>query len=175
MRPEDGSALQEIELLAGAQFREIGMVEVAEHEPAAIEVLVEYATAGRSWVAVADDQVVGYLLVDVVDGNVHIEQVSVRPDRQGQGIGRALLDRAGAWALAAGCATLTLTTFGHVPWNRPLYEHLGFRVLADEEVGTGLRRVREHEITRGLDPATRVCMGLDLGRHRITGAAAPPS
>jgi hypothetical protein len=60
--------------------------------------------------------------------------------------------------------SLTLTTFSDVPWNRPLYEHLGFRVLSEEEIGPGLRTIRDRETTEGLDPSTRVVMRFDLGR-----------
>jgi ribosomal protein S18 acetylase RimI-like enzyme len=105
---------------------------------------------------------VGYVLVDEVDGNAHVQEVSVRPDRQGQGVGRALLDRVRVWAIESGRSAISLTTFAEVPWNRPLYEHLGFRVLAEEEIGPELRAVREVETAHGLDPATRVCMRLDL-------------
>jgi len=45
-----------------------------------------------------------------------------------------------------------------VPWNRPLYEHLGFVVLTEEEIGPDLETVRRDEADSGLDPATRVCM-----------------
>ena len=106
---------------------------------------------------------VGYVLVDVVDDCAHIEQVSVRPDHQGEGVGRALLDRVRQWAMSTDRSGVTLTTFGDVPWNRPLYEHLGFRVLSDVEIGPELRAVRETEARHGLDPATRVCMRLAVG------------
>jgi hypothetical protein len=39
-----------------------------------------------------------------------------------------------------------------------LYEHLGFVVLPDDELGPGLRELREHESRMGLDPTSRVCM-----------------
>jgi hypothetical protein len=45
-----------------------------------------------------------------------------------------------------------------VPWNRPLYKHLGFRVLGDEELSLGLRALRDDESAHGLDPELRVCM-----------------
>jgi hypothetical protein len=57
---------------------------------------------------------------------------------------------------------LTLTTFSHVPWNRPLYERLGFRVLADEKLSPELRRVRAAEAVEGLDPTLPVCMRRDI-------------
>jgi hypothetical protein len=50
-----------------------------------------------------------------------------------------------------------------VAWNRPLYEHLGFRVLDEQELGPELRVVRDRETADGLDPDVRVCMRLDLG------------
>jgi ribosomal protein S18 acetylase RimI-like enzyme len=31
---------------------------------------------------------VAYVLVDVVDGNAHVAQISVAPESQGQGVGR---------------------------------------------------------------------------------------
>jgi len=92
----------------------------------------------------------------MVDGAAHIEQVSVVPADQGRGVGRALIDQVRRWAGENGLPALTLTTFTHVPWNRPLYEHLGFRVLGDEEIGPGLRAVMATEAAHGLDPASRV-------------------
>jgi GNAT superfamily N-acetyltransferase len=164
-RPSDGVDLQAIERLAGAQFRTVGMDEIADDSPPSLDVLAAYAAAGRSWVAIDGDAgapPVGYAVVDVVDDCAHVEQVSVRPDHQGQGVGRALLDRVQSWAASAGLDGLTLTTFADVPWNAPLYEHLGFRVLDDGEVGPELRALVAKEAAHGLDPETRVCMRRDL-------------
>lgn len=158
-RAADGPALREIERLAGQRFRDVGLDDVAAHEPVPVEVLAGYAAGGRSWVAVDDGgEPIGFVLVDLVDGDAHVEELSVRPDRQGQGVARALLAHVRAWAAASGLSGVTLSTFSQVPWNRPLYEHLGFRVVPDDELGPGLRRVRAAEAARGLDPATRVCM-----------------
>jgi GNAT superfamily N-acetyltransferase len=160
-RVEDGIALQEIERHAGEQFRSVGMGNIADATPEPIEALTQYADAGRSWVAVDDDdRPIGYVIVDTVDGNAHVEQISVVPDQQGTGIGRALTDRVRAWAVEHNLPAITLTTFTDVPWNRPLYEHLGFAVIAENDIGPELRAVRDHEATLGLDPALRVCMRL---------------
>ena len=160
---EDGPALRDIERLAGERFRDVGMPDVADHEPAPVEVLAGYATAGRAWVAVDDERdAIGYVLVDVVDGHAHVEQVSVRPDHQGTGVGRALLAAVDGWATDSGRMAMTLTTFATVPWNAPLYRHLGFRVLRDDELGPELRAVRDRETAHGLDPSTRVCMRRDV-------------
>jgi GNAT superfamily N-acetyltransferase len=101
---------------------------------------------------------VAYVLVDEVDGNAHVEQISVLPHSQGQGIGRALLEQVRTWAIATDCPAITLITFSEVPWNRPLYEHLGFVVLSEEAVRPDLQGVRQGEADDGLDPATRVSM-----------------
>jgi ribosomal protein S18 acetylase RimI-like enzyme len=164
-RADDGPALREIERVAGEQFRQVGLDDVADGEPATVEVLADYARAGRSWVAVDDrDRPLGYVIVDVVDDEAHIEQISVRPDRQRAGIGRALIDHVQGWACKTGRSAITLTTFTDVPWNRPWYERLGFVVMDQREIGPELEAVRETETGHGLDPAQRVCMRLDLGR-----------
>jgi GNAT superfamily N-acetyltransferase len=162
-RPDDEPALREIELSAGQRFREVGLPDVADAEPASVEELARHAAEGRAWVAVdGDDRPVGYVLVEVVDGNAHVEQVSVEPECQGRGVGRALIEQVRAWAVDGGLPAITLTTFRDVPWNGPLYQHLGFRVLDEHEIGLELRAIRDHETAMGLDPAQRVCMGQDV-------------
>jgi len=164
-RPGDAPALREIELSAGERFRDVGLPDVADAEPASVEELARHATQGRSWVAVdEDDRPVGYVVADVVDGNGHIEQVSVEPEHQGGGLGRALIDRVRAWASGSGLPALTLTTFRDVPWNAPLYQHLGFRILDDHEIGPDLRTICDAEAAQGLDPAMRVCMRQEVDR-----------
>lgn len=159
----DGPVLQEIEMLAGRRFRDVGLDDVADHEPPTVDALGGYAAAGRSWLAADDaDEPVGFVLVDIVDGQAHVEQLSVRPDHQGQGVGRSLLDCVYAWALENGMSRITLTTFARIAWNRPLFEHLGFIVLRDDEIGQGLREVRRAEAGRGLDPSLRTCMARSL-------------
>lgn len=166
-RTDDSPALQRVEAATHEQFRDVGLASVADDDPDPLEVLVGYAMAGRSWVAVGDDdRPVGYLLVDRVDGATHITQVTVVPEWQGRGIGRMLVDRAVDWARAAGSTGVTLTTFSEVPWNRPLYEHLGFTVLDEESIGPELRAIIDDEAAKGFGPDGRVAMGLPLGGGR---------
>ena len=156
-RPEDAEDERSVERAAGARF--------AEHEPMSADALIEYSRAGRSWVATdSEDRAVGYVVVDVVAGCAHIEQVSVHPAEQGAGLGRALVSEVERWAADQGLLAVTLTTFKDVSWNRPLYEHLGFTVMVDDELSPELRQIRDAETSRGLDPATRVCM-----RKRLFG------
>jgi ribosomal protein S18 acetylase RimI-like enzyme len=155
--------LQDIERAAGLCFREVGMPEIADDEPLPVQALAGYQRAGRAWAAVDEaDLPVAYLIADLVDGCVHIEQVSVRPDHGRRGVGRALVDHAATRAGAEGAPALTLTTFAEVPWNAPYYRRCGFRVLGEGELTPTLRAIREREAAHGLDRWPRVCMRRDL-------------
>jgi GNAT superfamily N-acetyltransferase len=162
-RVEDGPAQQRIEIAAGKQFLEVDLPEIAGDEPLPLVSLAEYANEGRAWTAVDEGNYpLGYVLVSIVDGLAHIDQVSVSPDVQRQGIGRALIEQVAQWATRRGMTGITLTTFASVPWNRPLYERLGFRVISDAEIARDLRALRKHEADLGLDSNLRVCMRRDL-------------
>lgn len=152
-------ALQDLETAAGVLFRDLGMTDVADHPPPALETFEEYRRDGRLWVS-ADvaDHPTGFVLVDLVDGAAHIEQVSVHPQHQGRGIGRELIAYVDQWAAGQGIAALTLSTFRSVPWNGPYYARLGFSELADDALTPGLARIRAAETAFGLDPAERVFM-----------------
>ena len=56
---------------------------------------------------------------------------------------------------------VTLTTFRDVPWNAPLYRHLGFVDLDDASLGPELRAIVAAEAAHGLDPSIRICMRLE--------------
>lgn len=152
-------ALQVIERAAGRPFADIGMDQVAEDEPYPLPVLAASQRAGLLWAAADDaDEPVAYLMASVVDGCLHIDQVSVHPDSARRGLGRELLEHAAGRAAADGLAALTLTTFASVPWNAPYYRRCGFRVLGEAELTPGLRAIRQHEAELGLDQWPRVCM-----------------
>jgi GNAT superfamily N-acetyltransferase len=155
--------LQQIEVAAGRCFRDVGMPEVASDEPLPVDALDGYRLAGHAWVVADDaDAVVAYLIAEVVDGNLHIEQVSVHPGSARRGLGRLLIEHAAEVAAADGLRALTLTTFTDVAWNAPYYERCGFRRLTDDELSPGLRAIRRAEAARGLDRWPRLCMRRDL-------------
>jgi ribosomal protein S18 acetylase RimI-like enzyme len=161
--PADFPVLQDIERSAGQAFHAIGMPEIADDAPFTVAELTRYQQAGLAWVtADREDRPVAYLVADPVDGNLHIEQVSVHASCARRGLGRALIEHAASVAVAAGQPALTLTTFTDVPWNAPYYERLGFRRLPDSEVTPGLRAIRRHEAAHGLDRWPRVTMRRDL-------------
>ena len=154
--------LREIEIAAGQVFGEVGLPEIAAHEPYDIATMAKYVDAGHAWAIADDDAAVGYAIVDIVDGLTHLEQLSVHPDSGRRGLGGRLLEHVCEWAGDEGFPAVTLTTFRHLAWNAPFYAAHGFRELADDELGPELRRLREEEAREGLDPALRVCMRRDL-------------
>ncbi|MGW5851793.1 GNAT family N-acetyltransferase [Streptomyces sp. NPDC055254] len=163
-RTDELPLLQDIERAAGRCFRDIGMAEVAEDEPLPLDELARYVRSGLAWVAAdAADRPVAYLIADRVDGNLHVEQVSVDPGSARRGVGRALLDLLADHAVREGVPALTLTTFTDVPWNAPYYAvRCGFRTLDADELTPGLLEIRAAETAHGLDRWPRVCMRRDL-------------
>jgi GNAT superfamily N-acetyltransferase len=154
--------LRDIERVAGQLFAEFGMPEVAAYDPQPLAELAAAREAGHLWVAADDaDAPVAYLVAAVVDGNLHIEQVSVHPDHARRGIGRGLLAHAAEQARVRSLPALTLTTFLDVPWNAPYYRRCGFRPLAAAEETPGLRAIRDGEAALGLDRWPRLCMRRD--------------
>ncbi len=150
---------------AGEWFRTIDEPRIAacaDDAPFSPDELETYVEAGQAWVAVEGHTVVGYLIVDIVDGCAHIEEVDVLPSAGGRGHGVRLIETVTEWARSAGLAGVTLTTFQDVPWNAPWYSRRGFRVLPDHELTPGLRRRRSLEEAQGLPADLRVVMRFDL-------------
>lgn len=88
--------------------------------------------AGRTTVAVIDDQVVGLLAVSTgADSRGWIEQLYVRPDWVGRGVGTRLLDRAKQdLAPPIRLYTFQHNTFQHNQPARSFYERRGFQGIA---------------------------------------------
>jgi len=104
------------------------------------------------------DRPAAYLLAAVVDGALHVEQVSVAPAQARRGIGAALVDHLAAVAAAEGRPALTLTTFRDVPWNAPYYRRLGFAVVERGDQGPELRALVAREAATIPGDAPRVAM-----------------
>lgn len=159
VRLDELPVLQDIERAAGQCFRDIGMPEIADDEPLTLGELARYQQAGLAWAAATSaDTPVAYLIAERVDGNLHVEQVSVHPNSARHGIGRSLLDHLADHATGEGVPALTLTTFTEVAWNAPYYARCGFQLLDDRGLTPGLRRIREREAAHGLDRWPRSCM-----------------
>ncbi|MGH9111772.1 MAG: GNAT family N-acetyltransferase [Acidimicrobiales bacterium] len=161
-RASDVEAMQRVGAAAGRRFAEIDDPRIAgcaDDPLLPTDALHRWVDDGRAWVAeTAQAQVVGAIVVDVLDGNAHVEEVSVVPEAERRGIGSDLLGAVLAYAECEGHPAVTLTTFADVPWNRPWYERRGFTVLAPGEIGPELAARMRREADDGLDPALRVAM-----------------
>ncbi|MFJ4156144.1 GNAT family N-acetyltransferase [Pseudomonas sp. NPDC089752] len=105
---------------------------------------------GCSWVAEEEGKILGFICASVQCQALHIEEVSVRGDAQGQGIGRQLLTRMIEEARHKGLGQVTLTTFSNVPWNAPFYQRHGFEVIADADLDIRLSSLLASEYALGL-------------------------
>ena len=115
-------------------------------------------------VLVAGDPPVGYARLEPLDGQVHLEQLSVHPRAAGAGLGRALVMASLAWARQQGYTSMTLCTFAAVPFNAPFYASCGFEPVP-RPVGE-LHALREHEKHLGLDElGERMAMRIVLDRE----------
>ncbi len=109
-------------------------------------------------VAIADDEVVGFVLLGhptPLPASAHVQMVrglAVDPVCQGRGVGRALLEKAIAEATARGARRLTLRVLGGNETALRLYESCGFEtegVLRGEFV-LGGREIDDVLMARGL-------------------------
>jgi GNAT superfamily N-acetyltransferase len=92
--------------------------------------LDSYIDLGRLWVArTSAGEVIGHLQAVPRDADVwEIVNTAVAEPARGRGVGRALLDRAGEVARAAGITRLVLATATADLGNLRFYQRCGFRM-----------------------------------------------
>jgi GNAT superfamily N-acetyltransferase len=86
-----------------------------------------------------DDEPNGVIVLVPEEDVLLIENVAVRPDRQGEGIGRALLAFAELTALRGGRPAVRLYTHSEMAGNLDLYESLGYEVTGHGPLDRGHR------------------------------------
>jgi GNAT superfamily N-acetyltransferase len=169
--PVDAPSLPDIERAAGESFRALpDLAWIASDDVLSVARHLELIATGTCWVA-ADDrgQLLGFLSAELTGDALHIWEMSVRPAAQGQGIGRALIEAAIAFAKRRALHAVTLTTFRDVPWNAPFYARCGFALLEPAQTDARLSAILADEIAHGLPGDRRCAM-----RHAIL-APMPPA
>lgn len=96
--------------------------------------------AGQTYVALVDDQIMGYLIAFARDEDYFVENVAVDPGGAGQGIGKALMALAEDHAKRASKNKIVLYTNARMYENFPFYSALGYRTTG-MIVESGFRRV----------------------------------
>jgi GNAT superfamily N-acetyltransferase len=84
--------------------------------------------AGPILIAEEGGELIGSVFCAVKGDGLYLTRMAVRPSRQGQGVGRALLAAAEAEARRQGVPRLTLRVRTNLPGNRAYFEHAGFAV-----------------------------------------------
>ncbi|KAJ6445083.1 GCN5-related N-acetyltransferase (GNAT) domain-containingprotein [Purpureocillium lavendulum] len=155
----DASLLPAVERSAGQAFTRIpSLAWIASDDPQSEQRHLDLIRRGVSWVAIDNhDAPIGFLNGEVLDGNLHVWEMSVHADHQAKGIGRALMAEARHWAIQRELPAITLTTFRDVPWNERFYKSVGFATLQEAELTAALKGVLDEEIRHGL-PGDRRCV-----------------
>jgi GNAT superfamily N-acetyltransferase len=126
--PSDAGAVRAIVLAAYAKW-----VPVIGREPMPMRADYDLALRQHRFdLAIDDNEMVGLIETILHDDHLFIENVAVRPDRQGHGLGRTLLARAEEIARQAGRAELRLLTNAAFTANVVLYERAGYSLDRQE-------------------------------------------
>ncbi|WP_369601423.1 ribosomal protein S18-alanine N-acetyltransferase [Hahella sp. SMD15-11] len=80
----------------------------------------------ESWVLVNDDRVIGHGIISVVLDEGHVLNLCIAPARQGEGLGRYLLDRLMARLWEKGASTIFLEVRASQVVAQSLYASAGF-------------------------------------------------
>ena len=86
--------------------------------------------ADQVWVAEDGDQIAGVLVLENGPDCFLLDNIAVRPDRQGSGLGRQLLDFAEAEAVRCGWNKITLYTNALMAANIAIYAARGYNERA---------------------------------------------
>jgi GNAT superfamily N-acetyltransferase len=115
--------------------------------------------AGDVFFALSGDGApIGFAALRPIDGEAYLDQLSVRLSAMRRGAGKALIERACAWARDRGDGYLWLTTYDHVPFNRPMYERRGFTVVDEASWGPEIAADVEEQRRALPFPRARVVM-----------------
>ncbi|MFL6180369.1 MAG: GNAT family N-acetyltransferase [Actinomycetes bacterium] len=129
------------------------------------EQLNAYIDLGRVLVAREGSTVVGHLqLISVEDPLVlEIKSMAVAEERQGQGIGRTLVDAAVAIARSEGAATVLVSTATADVGILRFYQRVGFRFLSvDRDAFTSATGYPDQIIIDGIELRDRVWLSMAL-------------
>jgi GNAT superfamily N-acetyltransferase len=120
-----------IEVYGGPRDSLRVLFELAEDSAAELD---SYIDDGRVLVAVSGGEVIGHLqLTGAGDpGQVEIKNMAVREARQGQGIGRRLIQAAFDLVTAEGVTTILVATAAADIGNLRFYQRQGFRMRSVE-------------------------------------------
>jgi GNAT superfamily N-acetyltransferase len=143
--PDDLTGLSRLEEAADVQLQEALGGVLPPPQPS--------GDGGELFILVAGRPPVGFARVDELDGQAHLEQLSVHPMAGRRGLGRALVEAAANESRLRGFTAMTLCTFADIAFNAPFYASCGFEEFTCP--GPGLAALRAYEGELGLDALGR--------------------
>jgi GNAT superfamily N-acetyltransferase len=107
------------------------MFQLAEDSP---EQLARYLHVGRVLVARRSGKLVGHLQLVSTDqpDEIELKSMAVTPEQQGTGVGRALVEKAVAYANGVGYRRMLVSTAAADTGNLRFYQRVGFRMHSVE-------------------------------------------
>jgi predicted N-acetyltransferase YhbS len=159
-RPEEAELIRRIEDSAAARFKGSAHAYVTDHPAPPAAIYAGLAAEGLVLMADQDGGAVGFAACELYPDALHLKELAVLHRKQGQGVGRALIEAVTKEARRRGRSAVTLTTFRDLEWNAPWYGRQGFVELGAGTLGERLRRELAEEDARGL--ASRCAMRLSL-------------
>ena len=145
-RPSDYRKLSDIERQAGELFREVGLPEIADHEPFDADELA--VGGGRCSSPPPTGRTTSRSATPWSSSSTATPTSSssrCSPTTAARASAPQLLDAVAGWAEGQGHAEVTLTTFRDVPFNAPLYAKRGYEVVPEAEWTDALRDLVAHE------------------------------
>ena len=140
-----------------------GLEWVAEDEVWSAKEHLDWMEKALVWVAETDESgLVGFLITQIFDDELHIWEISVHASAQGKGLGKRFLKTAIGYAKKADLSALTLTTFRDLKFNEKFYAKHGFFSLETGQISQRLQDALLNEQNDGLPIERRCAMQLSL-------------
>jgi hypothetical protein len=149
MTTNEVDALCQIDLMARSRYSALrGFEKFASTAPIA----ADRFTSGLTLVAALRNRLLGFAIIQTIDGLGYLANISSLPDASG--VGASLLQRATQEAKAMKLDAITLTTFREPRWNGPWFRRNGFSTIPEARIGPELCAILKRHATF-LDMAKR--------------------
>lgn len=156
---DDLSDISRIERQAAQAFRDIGYPQLADGAATPMAWFEEGLKQGFLWVCVPDNDVpAGFALAGLMDGLFYLEDISVDPQHQRQGLGDAMLRQVIEHAKFLYCSSVVLSTLKSAPWTEPFYHKHGFLAADMDRLPVPVLQKFEDETELGLPANDRIIM-----------------
>jgi len=156
--PEEFSILPHIETLAAQAFVELGLNDISEMPPLPGSFYSGLPSTAIILLAEHKNDIVGFCVTIVLDGQAHLKELSVAYAFSGQGIGKKLLQHMCCEAKTQGHNAITLTTFADISFNAPFYKCLDFAEFTPNTQWPELQNLRAEEKRGALRHHKRIAM-----------------